>query len=416
MNMRATDIELWDNRIYQGDCAEVMRRLPAGSAKLVFADPPYFLQLGGELRRPDGSIVDSVDDDWDKFADFAAYDKFTAEWLGAARKVLAEDGTIAVTGTHQNIFRIGTALQNMGFWILNDIIWDKINAMPNWLGTRFANSHETIIWAKKNKNAPYTFNYNALKALNDDRQMRSVWQIPACGGSERLKDDDDGTLHPTQKPEALLYYLTIAASNFGDLIVDPFFGTGSTGAVAKALGRNWIGIERESAYINAAQARIDAVSRLEDPALLGITSKRKEQRIPFGLVLTQGLLRPGAVLYGGRHHEIKATVQANGKSRLENGSTGSIHAMGAAAQELPACNGWTFWHFDVTGTGNGTKVAIDDLRDSLRTRMTPEAIRLATTQLKEAQAETTQPKPRTPRNRASAPVQPTGAPPPFTLT
>ena len=241
--------------ILVGDCIERMNALPAGSVDLIFADPPYNLQLGGDLQRPDGSQVDAVDDDWDKFDNFAAYDKFTQEWLAEARRILKPDGTLWVIGSYHNIFRVGATLQDQGFWILNDIIWRKSNPMPNFKGTRFTNAHETLIWAAKSDKARYTFHYRSMKTLNDELQMRSDWVIPICGGKERLKLN--GTkAHPTQKPEALLYRILLACTNPGDVVLDPFFGTGTTGAVAKRLQRHWIGCERYSTYCKVAEERI----------------------------------------------------------------------------------------------------------------------------------------------------------------
>src|SRR5215468_3403168 len=243
-------------RVLVGDCVAQMAALPAASVDLVFADPPYNLQLKGDLKRPDDSRVEAVDDDWDKFASFAEYDAFTCAWLAACRRLLKPAGTLWVIGSYHNIFRVGAALQDLGFWILNDVVWRKSNPMPNFRGRRFTNAHETLIWAAREQTSRYTFNYEALKAGNEDVQVRSDWTIPLCTGEERLKQADGAKLHPTQKPEALVARVILAASRPGDVVLDPFFGTGTTGAVAKRLGRSFIGIEREKSYARAAEKRI----------------------------------------------------------------------------------------------------------------------------------------------------------------
>jgi modification methylase len=353
-----------DETILVGDCIELMRGLPKGSVDMVFADPPYNLQLGGELTRPDNSRVDGVADDWDKFADFAAYDRFTRDWLGAAREALSDTGTLWVIGSYHNIFRVGAILQDLGFWILNDVVWRKTNPMPNFKGTRFQNAHETMIWATKSAGQKrYTFNYDALKTLNDDLQMRSDWSIPICSGGERLKDIAGRKVHPTQKPEALLHRVLTAASKPGDLILDPFFGSGTTGAVAKALGRRFIGIERDAAYAVAAEQRIARVRPgvLED--VTPLKSKKDEPRVPFGTVVEQGLLRPGDAIYSPKG-EVAARVRADG-SIIAGDMVGSIHRVGAQVQSAPACNGWTYWHLR-TDAG---LVPIDTLRQTMRARM-----------------------------------------------
>ena len=276
------------NSIIEGDCIEAMDALPAGSVDMIFADPPYNLQLSGELHRPNNSRVDGVEDDWDKFATFADYDRFTHDWLSAARRILKPTGSLWVIGSYHNIFRVGATLQDLGYWVLNDIIWRKTNPMPNFRGKRFTNAHETLIWCAKSEAAKPTFNYQAMKALNDGIQMRSDWLFPICSGSERLKIDGRKA-HPTQKPEALLHRVLLAASNPGDLILDPFFGSGTTGAVAKRLGRDWIGIEREADYIDIARDRIEAVEPATgDVTTLTTPSKRTEPRVPFGSVIEEG--------------------------------------------------------------------------------------------------------------------------------
>ncbi|MET0183135.1 MAG: site-specific DNA-methyltransferase [Caulobacterales bacterium] len=319
-----------------------MRKLPHGCADLVFADPPYNLQLGGDLSRPDQSKVDGVDDDWDKFEDFAAYDNFTRDWLVEARRCLKEDGALWVIGSYHNIFRVGALLQELGFWILNDIVWRKTNPMPNFKGTRFTNAHETLIWAAKNPKSKYTFHYHALKVLNDDLQMRSDWTIPICTGAERLKDETGSKLHPTQKPEALLNRVVLATTNPGDLVLDPFFGTGASGAAAKRLGRTYLGIEREKKYADAAKKRLKEVEPMAAEDLKITGGKKDEPRIPFGHVLEAGLINPGDYLVSpdGR---VKARVRADG-SLVVNDFAGSIHRVGAFVTNAPSCNGWTFWH------------------------------------------------------------------------
>ncbi|MEI6419612.1 MAG: site-specific DNA-methyltransferase [Sphingomonadales bacterium] len=332
--------------IIQGDCIAAMNALPAGSVDLIFADPPYNLQLAGELHRPDGSQVDAVDDDWDQFSSFAAYDGFTRAWLAAARRLLKPDGAIWTIGSYHNVFRLGAALQDEGFWILNDIIWRKANPMPNFKGTRFTNAHETLIWAARGERSRYVFNYHAMKAMNDELQMRSDWLIPICTGNERLKTDGIKS-HPTQKPEALLYRILLACTRPGDVVLDPFFGTGTTGAVAKLLGRRWIGIEREDKYVKVAQARIDGLLPLKGGSMAVTAGKRSEPRVAFGSLVESGLVRPGSRLFGpGR--KVAADVRADGSLCMAE-KTGSIHQLGAAAQGLPSCNGWTFWHVEEAG-------------------------------------------------------------------
>ncbi|GIU67334.1 site-specific DNA-methyltransferase [Candidatus Phycosocius spiralis] len=354
----------FNNRILIGDCIELMKSLPEGSVDLIFADPPYNLQLGGDLMRPDQSKVAGVNDDWDKFADFAAYDVFTKAWLAAARRCLSSTGTIWVIGSYHNIFRVGATLQDLGFWILNDVIWRKTNPMPNFKGTRFQNAHETMIWATKSADQKrYTFNYDALKVLNDDLQMRSDWSIPICSGGERLKDSAGKKIHPTQKPEALLHRILMAASKPGDLVLDPFFGSGTTGAVAKALGRRWIGMERDKGYATAAEQRIANVEPGHRDHLEGMKSKKEEVRVPFGTIVEQGLLRAGDAIYSPRG-DVAARVRADG-SIMAGEMVGSIHRVGAQIQRAPACNGWTYWHLR-TDAG---LVPIDTLRREMRARM-----------------------------------------------
>jgi modification methylase len=346
--------------VIEGDCVERMKALPEGCADLVFADPPYNMQLRGELRRPDQSKVDAVDDHWDQFGSFSDYDRFTRDWLTAARRCLKDSGSLWVIGSYHNIFRVGAILQDLGFWILNDVVWRKSNPMPNFKGRRFTNAHETLIWAAKSAETKYTFNYEAMKALNDELQMRSDWTLPICAGSERLRDADGQKAHSTQKPEALLHRVIVSSTKPGDVILDPFFGSGTTGAVAKRLGRRFIGIEREKTYAGVARARIAEVEPADSEALEVTKSKRAEPRIPFGWVVERGLLPVGSVLQGSRKHQT-ARVRADGTLVTANAS-GSIHQMGAHVQGLDACNGWTFWHFEM----NGTLVPIDVLRQQLR--------------------------------------------------
>ncbi len=353
------------NKILVGDSIALLNTLPAQSVDAVFADPPYNLQLGGELLRPDHSVVDAVDDDWDKFSDFAAYDKFTCEWLKAAKRVLKPDGCLWVIGSYHNIFRVGNILQNLGFWILNDVVWCKTNPMPNFRGMRFTNAHETLIWASTSPDAKPCFNYEAMKNMNEEKQMRSDWIIPICSGKERRKDERGSKVHPTQKPEALLYRVIMSSTKPGDVIVDPFFGSGTTGAVAKRLGRSFIGMERDKTYAKHAERRIAEIEAGPQPEFLITPAKRDEPRIPFGTVLERGMLKPGDFLFDERERfraRVKADATLIASSRMGE-VRGSIHKVGASVQGLPACNGWTFWYFDV----GGKKLApIDLLRQRIR--------------------------------------------------
>jgi len=344
-----------------GDCVAEMSKLPAGSVDLVFADPPYNLQLKGDLKRPDESHVDAVNDDWDKFSSFAAYDDFTRAWLLACRRVLKPNGTIWVIGSYHNIFRVGAIMQDLNFWLINDIVWRKTNPMPNFKGRRFQNAHETMIWASRDAKAKgYTFNYEALKASNDDVQMRSDWLFPICSGGERLKGDDGKKVHPTQKPEALLARIIMSCTKPGDVVLDPFFGSGTTGAVAKRLGRNFVGIEREQDYIDAASARIASVEPLGKTELTVMTGKRAEPRVAFNSLVESGLVKPGQILTDARRRH-SAIIRADG-TLTSNGDAGSIHRLGAKVQGFDACNGWTFWHYEEAGVLK----PIDDLRTIIR--------------------------------------------------
>jgi modification methylase len=358
------------DEIIKGDCLEAMARLPPECVDLVFADPPYNLQLESGLSRPDQSLVDGVDDEWDKFASFSDYDNFTRAWLIAVRRVMKKDATIFVIGSYHNIFRAGSILQDLGFWILNDIIWRKANPMPNFRGRRFTNAHETLVWAAKCAGAKnYCFNYELLKAGNEDCQVRSDWFLPICTGAERLKDSSGRKTHPTQKPEALLSRILLAASNKGDVILDPFFGSGTTGAVAKKLGRFFIGIERDARYVSAARARIAGVDPLPPGAIATVADKRSEPRIPFAAIVEAGLVRAGEILVDERKRHA-ATVRADGTVSI-GAVSGSIHKIGALAQGLPACNGWTFWQFE----RDGRYEPIDALRSFVRASLRPAAER-----------------------------------------
>jgi modification methylase len=351
------------NQILPGDCIEVMNGLPEGSVDLIFADPPYNLQLKGDLHRPDNSRVNAVDDAWDQFASFAAYDRFTKAWLGAARRLLKPDGAIWVIGSYHNIFRVGAALQDAQFWILNDVIWRKSNPMPNFRGKRLTNAHETLIWASRSQTSKYTFNYEALKALNEGIQMRSDWVLPICTGHERIKDANGDKAHPTQKPESLLHRALLATTNPGDVVLDPFFGTGTTGAVAKMLGRDFIGIERDATYRAVAEKRLTKVRRFDREALQVSTSKRAEPRVPFGQLVERGMLRPGELLTS-LNGRFAAKIRADG-TLIADDIRGSIHQVGAALEGSPSCNGWTYWCFK----RDGKSVPIDILRQQIRAEM-----------------------------------------------
>ena len=358
--------ELPTEQIIIGDCVESMNALPRESVDCIFADPPYNLQLGGDLHRPNNSKVDAVDNDWDQFESLKAYDEFTREWLTAARATLKPDGSIWVIGSYHNIFRLGYILQDLGFWVLNDIIWHKSNPMPNFRGRRFTNAHETMIWAGKSQKSKYYFNYDAMKSLNEDLQMRSDWYLPLCTGAERLKDDEGKKAHPTQKPESLLHRVLMSSTRKGDTVLDPFFGTGTTGAVAKKLGRSFIGLERDETYAEFARERIAAIDPLKDN-LVENKPKREQPRVPFGNLLERGLLEAGAVLTDSKKRH-KATVYADGSIMVQNSidkTRGSIHKVGAAVQDAPSCNGWTFWHYK-----DGAKsLPIDHLRAQIRAEM-----------------------------------------------
>ena len=354
----------WLDTILKGDCVAAMNRLPDASVDVIFADPPYNLQLNGDLHRPDQSKVDAVDDAWDQFDSFEAYDAFTRAWLLAARRVLKPSGTIWVIGSYHNIFRVGAKMQDLGFWILNDIVWRKTNPMPNFRGRRFQNALETMIWASRDDMARgYTFNYEAMKAANEDVQMRSDWLFPICTGNERLKDEKGDKLHPTQKPEALLARVMLASTKPGDVVLDPFFGSGTTGAVAKRLGRHFVGIEREQEYIDAALQRIADVKPLGAMELTVLTGKRAEPRVAFGSLVDTGLIKAGTTLWDSQRRW-SAKVRADGTLSIGE-DAGSIHKMGARVQGFDACNGWTFWHYERAGG----LTPIDELRRIARLGM-----------------------------------------------
>ena len=351
--------------ITHGNCLEALAKLPTASVDLVFADPPYNLQLSGQLRRPDQSLVDAVDDAWDQFDSFAEYDALSSAWLSECRRILKPDGALWAIGSYHNIFRIGKQIQDLGFWLLNDIVWRKSNPMPNFRGRRFTNAHETLIWAAKSAESKYTFNYDAMKALNEGLQMRSDWYLPICNGAERLKDDKGSKAHPTQKPENLLARVLLASTKRGDIVLDPFFGSGTTGAVAKRLGRHYVGIEQDKKYVALATQRIAAIQPLVDDGLLDLTEKRAQPRVPFGALLEGGLLVAGDTLFDktGQH---QARIRADGSLVTKSKLSGSIHGLGASLQDQPSCNGWLYWHV----RKDGKDICIDVLRDEYRRQNT----------------------------------------------
>lgn len=355
-----TGLDLPLDQVMVGDCLDMLRQLPPASVHAIFADPPYNLQLKGDLVRPEGGLVDGVDDAWDRFDGFPAYDSFTRAWLTECRRVLRKDGAIWVIGAYHNVFRLGTALQDLGYWILNDVVWRKSNPMPNFRGRRFTNAHETLIWASRGPESRYKFNYAAMKALNDDVQMRSDWLIPLCTGNERLRDEKGKKLHPTQKPEALLHRVILSCTAPGEVVLDPFMGSGTTAAVARRLGRRFIGIERDEAYAEAARARIEAVEPLPESLALSLPARREQPRIPFGTLVERGLVPPGSRLVD-RHRRWRAEVGADGTLRCGK-ALGSIHKVGAEVQEAPTCNGWLFWHVE---RRDGSLRLLDEFRTEL---------------------------------------------------
>lgn len=329
------------NKIIQGDCVEILKQIPDNSVDLVFADPPYNLQLSGELYRPNQTKVDGVNDIWDKFSSFSEYDDFTTLWLKECKRVLKKDGTIWVIGSYHNIFRVGKIIQDIGFWVLNDVLWIKTNPMPNFKGTRFNNAHETLIWASENEKSKYTFNYKSMKVFNDDKQLRSDWFIPLCSGNERIKDENGNKAHSTQKPFELLYRIITSTSKAGDIVLDPFFGSGTTGAVAKRLRRSFIGIEKEEKYIKIATKRIDEVVPLKEN-LINMIIENKKPKIPFGNLIEKGLIKVGENLYS-KDKQYKVIVLANASIQLNN-KVGSIHSLSASILNKASNNGWNYWY------------------------------------------------------------------------
>ncbi len=346
------------NKIINGDCLVELKKIPDRTFDLVFADPPYNLQLKNKLTRPDSSEVNAVNDKWDQFESFKKYDEFTISWLKECKRILKKNGALWVIGSYHNIFRLGTTIQNLGFWILNDVIWNKNNPMPNFRGTRFTNAHETLIWASKNQKSKYTFNYQSLKCLNDDLQMRSNWNLPICSGGERLKKNGK-KVHSTQKPESLLHRILLASSNRGDYILDPFLGSGTTAVVAKKLGRICFGIEKENKYFNAAKQRLNKTIPIEDNYLDTLQNNRSKPRIPFGSLVELGIVKPGMDIFD-QKKKINAKIMADGSIKYQK-SEGSIHKIAAKILGAESCNGWTYWHYNM----NGSIVPIDNLRQKL---------------------------------------------------
>jgi len=346
------------NKIINGDCLVELKKIPDKTFDLVFADPPYNLQLKNKLTRPDSSEVNAVDDKWDQFESFEKYDEFTISWLKECKRILKKNGALWVIGSYHNIFRLGTAIQNLGFWILNDVVWNKNNPMPNFRGTRFTNAHETLIWASKNQKSKYTFNYQSLKCLNDDLQMRSNWNLPICSGGERLKKNGK-KVHSTQKPESLLHRILLASSNRGDYILDPFLGSGTTAVVAKKLGRICFGIEKENKYFNAAKQRLNKTIPIEDNYLDTLQNNRSKPRIPFGSLVELGIVKPGMDIFD-QKRKVNAKIMADGSIKYQK-SEGSIHKIAAKILGAESCNGWTYWHYNM----NGSIVPIDNLRQKL---------------------------------------------------
>jgi len=347
------------NKIINGNSLQELKKIPDESFDLVFADPPYNLQLRNQLIRPDRSKVNAVNDKWDQFESFKVYDDFTINWLSECRRVLKKNGSIWIIGSYHNIFRVGAKIQDLGFWILNDVIWDKNNPMPNFRGTRFTNAHETLIWASKDKNSKYTFNYQSLKCLNDDLQIRSTWNLPICNGNERLKENGK-KVHSTQKPESLLHRILLASSNKNDLILDPFLGSGTTAVVTKKLGRIFYGIEKDKKYFDAANKRLKNTKPIEDDYLDTLQNNRSKPRIPFGSLVEMGVIKPGTEIYD-QKKKVNAKIMVDGSIKYQQ-SEGSIHKVAAKILGAESCNGWTYWHYQ---SGNTLK-PIDELRQRLR--------------------------------------------------
>ena len=347
------------NKLINGDCLKELKKIPDETFDLIFADPPYNLQLQNSLIRPDRSKVNAVNDKWDQFESFKSYDKFTSEWLEQCKRLLKKNGSIWVIGSYHNIFRVGKIIQDLGFWILNDVIWNKNNPMPNFRGSRFTNAHETLIWASKDKKSKYTFNYQSMKSFNDDLQMRSTWNFPICNGKERLKDNGI-KVHSTQKPEALLHRILLASSNKNDFILDPFSGSGTTAVVSKKLGRSYFGIEKEKKYFEAANKRIKNTNRIKDEYLDTVQNNKSKPRIPFGSLIELGVIKPGTEIYD-QKKKVFAKVMVDGSIKHKQ-NEGSIHKVAAKILGAESCNGWTYWHYQV---GNSLK-PIDELRERLR--------------------------------------------------
>jgi len=352
------DIQKFKNKILNANCINELKKVPEKSFDLIFADPPYNLQIGKKLKRPDDTEVNGVKDKWDQFKSFEEYDNFSKEWLTECKRVLKDNGTIWVIGSYHNIFRLGYHIQNLGYWILNDVIWKKNNPMPNFRGTRFTNAHETLIWASKNKNSKYTFNYQSVKCLNDDLQMRSDWNLPICSGSERIKKNGK-KVHSTQKPESLLYRVLLASTNKGDFVFDPFLGTGTTAITAKKMGRNYFGIEKEKKYFKIAKQRLEKTLKIEDHYLDTIKNNKSKPRIPFGTLVELGIVKPGMNIFD-QKKRINAKIMADGSIKYNN-SEGSIHKVAAKIIGAESCNGWTYWHCNM----DGTIVQLDSLRQRL---------------------------------------------------
>ena len=351
------------NSIINGESLEVLKKIPSKTFDLVFADPPYNMQIGEKLKRPDNSKVHGVNDKWDQFLNFKHYDEFSKEWLKECKRILKDNGSMWVIGTYHNIFRLGYHIQNLNYWILNDVIWRKNNPMPNFKGTRFTNAHETLIWASKSKKSKYTFNYQSLKCLNDDLQMRSDWTLPICNGKERLKKNGK-KIHSTQKPEALLHRIILATTNKGDLICDPFIGTGTSAVVAKKLGRKYFGIEKDKKYFGAANKRINQTKVIEDNYLDTVENNKSKPRIPFGSLVEMGIIKPGSVLFD-QERKFNAKIMADG-SLKHKGNEGSIHRVAAKIMGTESYNGWTYWYCNI----KGNSVSIDNLRQRLISKNT----------------------------------------------
>ena len=349
------------NKIVNSDSLKILKTIPNKTFDLVFADPPYNLQIGKKLKRPDDSKVNGVNDKWDHFKSFNDYDNFCKQWLKECKRVLKDNGSIWVIGTYHNIFRLGYHMQNMGFWILNDVIWKKNNPMPNFKGTRFTNAHETLIWASKNKKSKYTFNYQSLKCLNDDLQMRSDWTLPICNGIERIKKNGK-KVHSTQKPESLLHRILLASTNKNDFIFDPFLGTGTAAVVAKKLSRNYFGVEKEKKYFNTAKDRLEKTIKIEDHYLDTVKNNKSKPRIPFGSLVELGIVKPGMNIFDDKKR-VNAKIMADGSIKYQN-SEGSIHKIAAKIIGAESCNGWTFWHYN----NKGSILPIDNLRQRLITK------------------------------------------------